>query len=226
MPRSKTTLNSTPTNNGARVLLKDQAYEALKSQIITGELSPNSFLSERQLAQDMGMSNTPVRSAIERLAHEGFVLVSPQQGIVVRTMSLQEINDHFDIRLALESFVVKRLVGNVSKADVALLNENLLAQAEAAQKDDLAASVALDIDFHMLLCKLLGNQDILKVMLHQSDKLKRMIFQVTGQNLQRMKVAYEEHAGIVDAIISDNAVVAAKRMEDHLTFGKEFLLNL
>ena len=90
-----------------RVLLKDQAYENLKNLILEEVFAPGTFLSERQLAARLDMSKTPIRSALERLETEGYVAVSPQQGIVVRESSLREIVDLFDIRIALEVFVVQ-----------------------------------------------------------------------------------------------------------------------
>ena len=97
-----------------RVLLKDQAYENLKNLILEEVFAPGTFLSERQLAARLDMSKTPIRSALERLETEGFVTVSPQQGIVVRESSLREIVDLFDIRIALEVFVVQSIAGRLN----------------------------------------------------------------------------------------------------------------
>src|SRR5579872_4371815 len=79
--------------NGApvRSLMKEQAYAELKRLIQSQELAPGSFLAERQLAHRLGMSKTPVRSALERLESEGFVRISPQQGAIVCDLSLRDI---------------------------------------------------------------------------------------------------------------------------------------
>ena len=79
-------LGSYKDSEDRRVFLKDRAYEELKTLILSEALPPGSFLSERALGQKLGMSKTPVRSAIERLENEGFVSVSPQQGVVVRAL--------------------------------------------------------------------------------------------------------------------------------------------
>src|SRR5947209_1231778 len=94
-------------DSGARrVLLKDRALAELKRMIRTGELSPGLFLTERQLADRLGMSKTPVRSALEQLEALGLVTVSPQQGILVREPSLPEVVDMFELRTAVEPYVV------------------------------------------------------------------------------------------------------------------------
>src|SRR4051794_4236895 len=92
-----------PTNGHgpARSFLKDEAYEKIKGRLLEGDYAPGSFLSERQLAENLGMSKTPVKAALERLESEGFIAVSPQQGIVVRELSVREIADQYEIRAAL-----------------------------------------------------------------------------------------------------------------------------
>ena len=92
-----------------RALLKDRAYADLKVLIQSGEFPPNTFLSERQLVARLGMSKTPIRSALEHLEAQGLVVVSPQQGIVVTDLSVREITDLFDVRSAIEPFVAARL---------------------------------------------------------------------------------------------------------------------
>src|SRR5215216_6564500 len=87
-----------------RSLLKDRAYERIKQRLLNNDYPPGSFLSERQLAENLGMSKTPVKGALERLEAEGLISVSPQQGIVVRELSVHEIADQYEIRAVLESY--------------------------------------------------------------------------------------------------------------------------
>src|SRR5262245_53005652 len=96
-----------------RGLLKEQAYAEIKRQILGGELPPGTFLAERQVAARLGMSKTPVRSALERLESEGFVSISPQQGAIIRDLSVPEIADLYEIRMAIESFVARSLAGKL-----------------------------------------------------------------------------------------------------------------
>src|SRR5262245_27959269 len=97
----------------ARSFLKERAYERLKHGLLNNDYPPGTFLSERQLAENLGMSKTPVKAALERLESEGFITVSPQQGIVVRELSVSEIADLYEIRAALESFTLKSLAGKL-----------------------------------------------------------------------------------------------------------------
>jgi DNA-binding GntR family transcriptional regulator len=211
--------------NAQRTLLKDVAYDQLKELITTGAYAPGTFLSERQLAASLGMSKTPVRSAIERLESEGFLVVSPQQGILVAELSLDEIVDQFEIRGALEAYVVRRLAGRLSEEQFARLEENLSAQLRCAQDGDVLGYRQLDADFHLLLCECLGNQEIVRVMWRLRDKLHRVILRVIQPRPQRMLSSYEEHLGILEALKAGDGELAAARMEAHLEWGRGALVS-
>lgn len=208
-----------------RGLLKDRAYEELKQLILDWTFMPGTFLSERQLAARLGMSKTPVRSALERLAHEGFVTISPQQGIVVREFSLEEIVDLFDIRIALETFVVKHLAGRLDEERVQRIEENLRGQLETTTSGDVRAATLLDADFHILLCEALGNQEILRTMLHLRDKLYRIVYRILHHDRRRIATSYDEHRAIADAVISGDGDLAAKLIVGHLEWGKHSLVT-
>src|SRR5215510_8543834 len=97
--------------NGNRRLLKERAYRHIKQRILNGSFAPAEFLSERQLAGQLAMSKTPVRAALERLESEGLITTSPQQGIIVRDLSVEQIADLYEMRLALETYVARTLAG-------------------------------------------------------------------------------------------------------------------
>jgi DNA-binding GntR family transcriptional regulator len=213
-------------SNGApeRGLLKERAYADIKRQILSGALAPGSFLAERQLAARLGMSKTPVRSALERLESEGFLSISPQQGAIVRDLSVHEIADQYEIRMALETFVARALAGKLTAEQVGLVRANLREQHANLRAGDVDRGVALDEDFHALFCEFLGNQEVLRVMGQLRDKTHRVIFRVFTINRERMVKSYDEHRGIGEAIIGGDASLAASRIEEHLRYGMEFLL--
>ncbi len=147
-----------------RSLLQRQAYQAVKQLIVSGEAPPGAFLSQRQLARRLGMSKTPVHVALERLQAEGFIEIAPQQGIVVRAMSVEDIVEHFELRQALESFVVARLAGKLRPEQVEQLHHALAEQQRAVQAGDVQRFVELDAQFHLLLCRFLANRQISLIM--------------------------------------------------------------
>lgn len=120
-----------------RELFKNRAYDKLKSRFFNNQYEPGTNLSERQLAEELGMSKTPVKTALERLEMEGFITVSPQSGIVVRELSDAEIADIYDVRIALEGFVLKSIAGKLSPGQIELWSQNLEALKNVAQSPEI-----------------------------------------------------------------------------------------
>jgi DNA-binding GntR family transcriptional regulator len=206
----------------ARKLLADRAYDALKRSLQAGEYPPGSFLSERQLAGRLRMSKTPIKSALVRLELEGFVKISPQQGIVVREPSVQEILDIFDLREALECFVARRVAGKLTADHVARLRRNLKDMDDAVRSQNVQEATRLDTEFHAALCDCLGNREISQTIWRMREKLHHLIFGRLTRNPARIRSSAQEHAGVAKAVIEGNGDRAAELLREHLVYGREF----
>jgi DNA-binding GntR family transcriptional regulator len=214
-----------PNGSSGRPLLKERAYAEIKERILRGDFPASTFLSERHIASELDMSKTPVRAALERLELEGFVTISPQQGIIVRDLSVHDIADQYEIRAALETYVVRTVAGRLTPAQVGRLQANLDAQEANCGTGDVQRCVALDAEFHNLFCEFLGNQEILRVMGQLRAKVHRVIARVFTLNAARMASSYREHRAITEAVLRGDAALAARRVEEHLEYGKQCLLS-
>jgi DNA-binding GntR family transcriptional regulator len=199
--------------------LKQRAYVELKSRILSGQLAPGSILSERQLAQELAMSKTPVHAALERLAGDGLVTVVPQQGIVVRTISPEGMADHFELREAIEPFVVSKIAGRLNRSQIQRLKKNLKENRRAIQSANFPENVRLDAEFHLLFCEFLGNLEILRVMIMVREQVQGVIRHISARSPERMEASLSEHELIAQAVLSGNGPIAAKRMGEHLRNG-------
>jgi DNA-binding GntR family transcriptional regulator len=208
-----------------RSFLKEQAYERLKHGLLNGDYPPGTFLSERQLAENLGMSKTPVKAALERLESEGFITVSPQQGIVVRELSVHEIADLYEIRAALESYTLKALAGKMKPDQVARVHENLRAYAALRNTGRVAEGVELDAEFHMQFVEFLGNGEILRVVTQLREKMQRVVTQVFRLSPTRIDTSYDEHTAIAAAVIDGDGSRAAELIVRHLELGKQLILS-
>ncbi|HCN28217.1 MAG TPA: GntR family transcriptional regulator, partial [Verrucomicrobiales bacterium] len=179
------------------VRLQSRAYAELRRLIASGEFPPGTFLSERQLAVQLGMSKTPVHVALERLEAEGFVTISAQQGVVVRGLSVEDIVDHYELREAVESWVVRRLAGRLKPAQVEELQSNLASQRQALAENDLRELMRLDEQMHYLLASYLGNREILSTMERLRDKIHQVILRVTDTDRARPAESTAEHETII-----------------------------
>jgi len=206
-------------------LLKEQAYTQIKKAILDGSLPPQTMLSERQIAIELGMSKTPIQAAISRLEMEGFVSISPQQGIFVRGLGVLEIADQYEIRLALESYIFKSLTGKLTPKQTSEVKNNLSLQEQNLIENNVENAVALDSEFHALFCNFLGNNEIIKTLENLRDKIRRVIFNVFQANPERMKRSYFEHVAIFNALLEGNQQKAKKTIQEHLELGKKVLLD-
>lgn len=221
---TRTTRSRTAKPPIAPGLLKTRAYEELRSRILNDDLSPGSFLAERQLARQLGMSKTPVKAALERLQYEGFITISPQQGIMVRDLTVQEIADQYQLREALETYTLTTLAGKLSDPQIDKLRSNLRAQQAIIGRHDVPQGVALDTEFHLLFAQFLGNQEIRSIMSQLRDKMQRIITRVFHFNPTRIDTSYDEHLAIAEAVITGNGSRAAELLAAHLDRGRRMIL--
>lgn len=215
MPRSRPAVRPT---------LANRAYDDLKVLFQNGTYVPGDFLTEGELARRLRMSKTPVRTALTRLEMDGFVTVSPQQGIVVREPSIHEIIDLFDIRMALETFVVRRLAGNLTDDQATRLRVNLDLQGRAVKDKDNEVATRLDTEFHLLLCEFLDNREIAQAMERLREKLHRIILGIQRKSPERMVDGWREHEAIAESVVQGRGEQAAQRIVQHLEWGKKFLV--
>ena len=216
--------SSEPQARGA-VSLKQRAYLELKRRILSGRLAPGVMLSERRLAGELKMSKTPVHAALERLEADGLVTVAAQQGIMVRSTSPQDMGDHFEIREALEPFVVAKLAGRLTAEQARRLERNLHENRRAVRDADVEANVRLDAEFHLLLCEFLGNREITRVMAQLREKVQGAIQQISSRRPERMAGSLAEHQAIADAVVAGNGPAAVERMKAHLHYGLQCLYD-
>jgi DNA-binding GntR family transcriptional regulator len=209
-----------------QLALKQQAYQELKRLILSDELAAGTVQSVRQLATRLGMSKTPVHSAIERLEMDGLVALAPQQGVIVRELSVGDIVNHYEIRQALEPFVMRRLAGRLTAQQVELLEANLSDHQKLSRDGRAAELIQVDAEFHQLLCSFLGNDEIIQVMQRLRDKVQRVIYRVKQQFPERITESYDEHRAIFDALVAGDGERAATLAEEHLDRGlRRFLPN-
>ncbi len=216
---------SADSSKGGRTLLKDKAYLTLKQQILEDRYPPGSALAERRLAEELGMSKTPVKAALERLELEGYITIAPQQFVRVRELELAEIAEQYEIRTALETYIVRRLAGKLSPDQQERLQANLRRQRELLDNEAaIPDRVTADAAFHMLLAEVLGNQSIFRIMSDLQDRIYRVITRVFRRTPERFAASVEEHQRIADALLSGDGERAAQLVGEHLQHGQSISL--
>jgi DNA-binding GntR family transcriptional regulator len=171
------------------------------------------------------MSKTPVKAALERLEAEGFIAVSPQQGIVVRELSVGEIVDQYEIRVALESYTLRAVAGRLTPDQAARVRANLNAHARLRGTRDVALGVDVDAEFHFQFAEFLGNGEILRVVGQLREKMRRVVTEVFRRSPPRIDASHDEHEAIAAAVLGGDGDQAAALVVRHLELGKSLLLT-
>jgi DNA-binding GntR family transcriptional regulator len=215
--------------------LKEQAFGTLRALILNGELAAGSFISERQMVERLGMSKTPIRVAFERLARDGFVEILPQRGVRVLELTPDEIVDHYDLRIALETWVARRAAERCDDEAATALDERIAAQttlqervARAARRPratDLTAYIDEDARFHAILSDLAGNPEVTRVLVNQRERLARVIARIILTTPSLLTSSIAEHRAIRAAVVGGDADRAAQAMAEHLERGKAALIT-
>ncbi len=202
---------------------KDLAYEEIKRLILDGKLSGDMPISENVLANMLDISRTPVRDALRRLEMDGFVRVIPNQGVVIREVSISEVKEIYDMRIALEEFVVRELADGLSDEDFRNLEAILKKQEEACEKRDAVAFHEEDRKFHDYLMRAYGNAMITNFIATLRDRIEGINVNML-KTPGNMQLFYGEHKRIFEALRKRSGEEAAKEMDKHLKGGKTRLI--
>ena len=192
--------------------LREIVLEALREAIVNGVLMPGERLMEIQLAEEMGVSRTPVREAIRKLELEGFVVMIPRKGAYVAGVSIKDVKDVFEIRAALEGLAAGLAAEKVTQEEIEQMERALHYEREP---DTLEEMVQSDTDFHALLYKASRNERLITILANLREQIQR--FRTTSLAVPgRVKNAIQEHRAMVDAIARHDVEDAQSLASTHI----------
>jgi len=200
--------------------LAKKVQKTLRQSILNNELTPNVIYNEQRIAQDLGISRTPVREALLELAAKRLVKFIPQKGVIINTFSLKEIDDAFEIRMALEGFSVQKICQGKSPVDTRDLETALNDQKKAVEARNEAGFMQSDRHFHIGFTRLTQNNYLIDMMEDIRDIMHLMGFKVLGIP-GRMQTVVQEHRKILDAVQNRDVSDAMKAMMSHLENSRD-----
>jgi len=199
-----------------RTKLVDWAYEEIKAAILESRLKSGDMLRESSIADQLGISKTPVREAFLKLKEEGLVELLPYRGAMVTRYDIDDIREIFEIRVMLESECVRWAA---SEGDEHVINElaaNVAETESAMARDDVEEVVRLFDEFDAILFARLDNQRLLGLVDNLQVHLKR-IGKVTTEIPGRLRRSLDQHRKIVKAVASGDPDAAQREMRNHIT---------
>lgn len=196
--------------------LTDKAYFVLKKAIIELKLNPGTLLLEEELSEQMGVSRTPIHSALNKLAHEGLVNILKGKGSVVAPLTVVELQNLFTVRKALECLAVRLCVEEAGSDELREISYLLQWQKEtfSGEKVDIINFLQSDTEFHLLLAKIANNAYLLGQLKMTLEMSRRYVTAYTADNLP--PIVLEEHRAIYEHIKARQTERAVAMVESHL----------
>jgi DNA-binding GntR family transcriptional regulator len=196
--------------------MASQIYDQLMARILDMEFRPFQELSEARLAAEFGVSRTPVREALARLARRGLVDIFPQRGTLVSPLSVQRVARSRFIREALERPLARLAAENVTAEQIAQLEREIALQRTFGELNDDQSFIESDDNFHALIARAAGFEsiwdDVREAKFHM-DRVRRL--SLLSQELMRRLVT--EHSQILDRLKAHDPDGAEAAIRAHLT---------
>lgn len=192
------------------------AYEYIKQGIISGEFKVGEFITESQIADELGMSRTPVREAVQALEQVGFLRVFPKRGAYIPPIAEHEIREVWDARQLIELHCVAYATELVDSSLCDNLKAHIAGQEEAARRHDATTFIEHDHAFHRTLVGSAGNSVLNEFYDSLRDRQLRMGIRALLSSEERFQQVLREHRRIVTTIESGNKDEANEALRDHL----------
>ncbi len=189
--------------------------------IVTLQLAPGKVLSESELIETLGIGRTPIREALQRLAHEGLVVIMPRRGILVSEINHAKQLALLDLRREVERLIMRNAACRSTEEErvaFAALAENL---GRAAEEDDDVAFMRFDLEFNRLTIKTCRNEYAARSMQLIQGLARRFWYQHYQQALDLQRCAFL-HKAVADAIARGDEAGAAQASDDLIDYMAEF----
>ncbi len=204
--------------------IRNQVYQILKEEICGGAFDPGQWLQEKDLADRLSVSRSPVREALRQLAADGLVVEYPNKGVFVKEVTSRDIEEIYDLRVLMENHAISRLKGHLSTSGIEMLVACLAEMETAYAKDDLRLYTHVDARLHSLLISLSDNS----LLVSTYERMLTLVQQFRIYSLisrKRFDESIEEHRGIVHAILKGDLPGAQVINQRHLELAHEKILE-
>lgn len=205
--------------------LYQEVAERLRERIFAHELTPGDWIDEQKLAEQYGISRTPLREALKVLAAEGLVDLKPRRGCYVTEVSNQDIDEIFPLMALLEGRCACIAVQRATQDDIKSLKEIHQSLELAAKEGRIPAFFEANQAFHRKIQELTNNRWLLSVIQDLRKVLK--LSRLHSLSLEgRLQQSLDEHRVIMAAFEAGDAEKAEKSMHDHLLYGRDALAKI
>ena len=204
--------------------LREIVYEELKRQILKGEIAPGHRMMEVELADDMGVSRTPVREAIRKLELEGLVTMIPRRGAEVAQITEKSMNDVLEVRRAMDALCVELACDRITPEELQDLKKACDTFEAAVKTDDIKQIAQADVALHDIIVQATGNQRLIQLVNNLSEQMYRYRFEYIKDFSQHERLV-EEHKVIYESTVKKDKETASNMAKVHIDNQKKAIIR-
>lgn len=208
--------------------LRDVAYAEIRKKILTGEYAPGHFLAEVALADEIGMSRTPIREALERLRKEKLVRRVAGRGVFVSEIRVEDVRELFEVREALECLAIRLAIECLPEESINEFQEtfwDVQARQTKQERIPLETQIVVDRRFHEFIARQSQNQLLIQFLGDIFNHNER-IMAVTTRIPTRFRASTREHLAIIEALKNRDVASAEDAMRSHIRAGRDLALAI
>lgn len=213
--------NAEPLLGSLHSSLAEQVARHIRGEIVSGTLRPDSRLVEQDLADRLGVSRVPVREALRRLETEGFITRLPRRGVVVASMTQEDLDDLFDVREVLEVQAVRLATQRARPEEIQELGDIVARCRVALEEGDSEEFAALNGAFHDLIIEMAHNRVLSSLLAPLHGRLQWILRQNDDPEL-----VCREHEQLFEAIAGGKIRPAVKSATEHVRTSRELATTI
>lgn len=195
--------------------LRDVVFNTLRKAILTGELKPGERLMEIHLANQLGVSRTPIREAIRKLELEGLVIMIPRRGAEVAQITEKNLKDVLEVRRALDALCAELACERITEEEKAALKKACDEFEKATVTGDATTIAAADVALHDIIVAATGNQRLIQLVNNLSEQMYRYRFEYIKEEIEHNHLV-DEHRMIYESIVRQDKEKAAQAARVHI----------
>jgi len=208
-----------------RKSLREEVYESLKKSILHGKLKGGQRLIEETLADQIGISRTPVREAFHKLERDDLVTKLPKGGFAVREFTKEDVDEIFGIRSALESYAAYLATLHISPEKISQLEKKVKESEDALQKREDEKVVQFNTEFHDIIYRSCKSKKLLEMICNFRDYFYRYRSFLLNHTGKGMNYSIEDQRRMLEAMKKKNPRLVERLVRKHLEKGKELILK-
>jgi GntR family transcriptional regulator, rspAB operon transcriptional repressor len=218
-------LKRSKTKTRAVENLSARVYNEIKNLILCSEILPGQKLHHQQLSERLGVSRTPVREALTRLVQEGYVSFLPNRGFTCKEIRLQEAEELYELREALEAYAVEKAVTNLTDSALRTLRAKMNSYGRDVQNRFTRERLVYDQDVHLAIAELAGNETLKNMLSHVFE---RIVLKRRTDGLYdpaRGITAHQEHLRLLEAMERRDSNEAVAILRGHIQAGQKNVMG-